>query len=182
MRTLLAMVAAAATLLPGAPANAGDDAGRVRFLLSAYDHIPTATDFERAASDPVRVLLAAAEDPSLSEALRHRAIDALGALPDERGRAYLVETLRVAAGERHAPRVLHRVVFALVRSAGESAVSEVAPLLHHADAQTRRTVISALATLDSDAVRALLRTHLSTDPDPTVRSAIRRHTTILHSR
>ncbi len=116
----------------------------VLMLLSLYDRAPTPAELSAAApDDPAGVLLVVADDPDVPAWKRRRAIDALGAFPDERVRRRLVEMLAEDAEASEAPRRLHRVVYALARGWGAGAWRDLKTLSGHPDLRLQDTLDDA---------------------------------------
>ena len=116
----------------------------VLMLLSLYDRAPTPAELSAAApDDPAGVLHVVADDPGVPAWKRHRAIDALGAFPDERVRGRLVEMLVEDSEGSEAPRRLHRVVYALARGWGAGAWHELKTLSSHPDPRLRDSLDDA---------------------------------------
>jgi len=116
----------------------------VLMLLSLYDRAPTPAELSAAApKDPAGVLLVVADAPGVPSWKRRRAIDALGAFPDERVRRRLVEMLVEDSEGSEAPRRLHRVVYALARGWGAGAWRDLKILSSHPDPRLRDTLTDA---------------------------------------
>lgn len=154
------MLPTLAALILGSPALAGPDASTdpssapaptLADLLGAYEEVPSAAQLQALGPDVSKQLMALALDPAVPPSRRSRAVTALGHLPGDAERAFLLARL-----EGDDPLLQRKAAWALATAYGDDAVAPISTLLAHDDAHTREAAIRALGTLKGPAAREAL--------------------------
>jgi len=127
----------------------------IQRLLSAHHELPDKVFFERASVDARALLFDFATDPNLFPLYRYRALEALGMhYGDDVVFTLYAKVLGKSDdfGEQNRVMMFSAVFF------GERAVSLLAPMTTHEDAQLRRTAYEALALVGGESAMATLKT------------------------
>lgn len=150
------------------PAVAGPLRDSVLAALDGVEDPPSRESLAPLGEGVAAELLEIARNPSVPPSRRGRAVTALGWFPDDAVHDALVAWL--SSDDRLLAR---KAAGALATGWGDRAVEDLRTALQSDDLQLRVAVVKALASIDSDAARAVLEARLATETDPTVKDGIR---------
>lgn len=163
------MLPTLAALILASPAHAGPTdapSPTLADLLGAYEEVPSAAQLQALGPDVSKQLMAVALDPEVPPSRRSRAVTALGHLPGDEERAFLVARLQ---GDD--TLLQRKAAWALAAAYGDDAVPQIVPLLSHDDPHTREAAVRALGAVKGPAAREAL----------TARRPLEREAHVLHA-
>ncbi len=132
-----------------------EDRDRAILMLSGYHGVPTAAELEAAFEDPQGIMLAIAQDDSVSAIHRDRAIGVLAYWPSESVQQFYTQLLE---SPETPEMVQHRVIGHVAVAFGDQAVDLVASYLNNQDVQFRLTAVQALGTIGTPLAMQQLQT------------------------
>ncbi len=165
-RVLLTVLAAC---LAGVfPAHAGPHRDAVLDLLNAFEGAATADEMRAIGAGVDAELMEIADDGAVPTSRRGRAVSALGFFPSDGVRTFLESHLKKA----DRPLLRRKAAMSLAAGWGEASVDVLAKELGDSDVQVRIAVVRALASVEAEAAKQVLREHLEAEQETAVRAAI----------
>lgn len=163
MRALFALLLLASiALLPATGGAQAPNRAEVRTLLSGFESSASASEWAAMGPSTVPVLVSLFDDTSELQPVRLRAVWAARFFATDASRAFLG---RVMANRAESGIVIRMAVESMASAFGESAVSEIAPFLAHADVAVREGAILALGRVGGGAARAALEARRGRERD-----------------
>ena len=159
----------------GGTAAAAPPRGEVERLLAGYEVPARGDDWKRLGPGVDRVLVTIALDPQASPIRRNRALSALALFPSSEGRELLRAVVRDHRGAKEGMELVDLV--AAVRAFGgfgESAATDLVPLLTHPHPDVRATAALALGRAGAVSATGSLQLRLTVERDEEVVAALRR--------
>ena len=173
---LLLFVAACLVVVAPSAGRAGEPSKeevrrRVEVLLSGYEHVPSASDWERAGPPAMvgEALVELARQDDARPSTRARAVSSMRHAPTPEVRQYLLATVRDA----HAVPLLRRkAIQSLGAVEGDAALPVIRPLLLDPDPFNREAAIRGIAEVGTKAALEAVEAHDAHEASAVVRGTI----------